>query len=170
MEELVAIAKIVKSRGLKGELVAELLTDFPERFEQLTDVVAVDQNDARRDLKIEKFWFQNDRVILKFNGFDSIEAAEVLRGSDICVNESEAVDLGEDEYFDWELEGCRVETLDGTNVGVVSGLMRNGGTEILVVKDGDKDHLIPFVSSICPEVDIEGKLIRIDPPDGLLEF
>ncbi|MBP6212931.1 MAG: 16S rRNA processing protein RimM [Pyrinomonadaceae bacterium] len=170
MEELVAIAKIVKSRGLKGELVAELLTDFPERFEQLTDVVAVDQNDARRNLKIEKFWFQNDRVILKFNGFDSIEAAEVLRDSDICVTESEAVDLGEDEYFDWELEGCRVETLDGTNVGVVSGLMRNGGTEILIVKDGDKDHLIPFASTICPEVDIDGKLIRIDPPDGLLEF
>ncbi|MBK9766536.1 MAG: hypothetical protein IPP63_05695 [Chloracidobacterium sp.] len=48
--------------------------------------------------------------------------------------------------------------------------MRNGATEILVVKGVEKDHLIPFAETICPEVDIENKLIRIDPPDGLLEF
>jgi 16S rRNA processing protein RimM len=170
MEELVAVARIVKTRGLQGELVAELLTDFPERFEQLGNVTGVMPDASTRDLKIEDFWFQNGRVVLRFAGFDTIERAEALRGCEVCVPESEAVELDEGEFFDWELEGCRVETLDGVDVGVVTGIMRNGGTEILVVKDGERDHLVPFAESICPEVDIENKLIRIDPPTGLLEF
>jgi 16S rRNA processing protein RimM len=170
VEELVAIAKIVRSRGLKGELVSDLLTDFPERFEHLERVTAIKPDGIKLDLKIEDFWFQNGRVVLKFVGFDLIEKAETLRGCEICVAESETVDLDTDEYFDWQLEGCTVETLDGTAVGEVTGVMRNGGTEILAVKNGETDHLIPFVEAICPEVDIENKLIRIDPPEGLLEF
>ena len=74
MEELVAIARIVKTRGIKGEVVAELLTDFPERFEGLTKVIGGARATAKRaDLKIEDHWFQKDRIVLKFAGFDSIE-------------------------------------------------------------------------------------------------
>ena len=170
MEELVAVARIVKARGLKGELAAELLTDFPERFEQLLDVTAVMPNASKLGLKIEKFWFQNGRVVLKFVGFDRIETAETLRGAEICIPESESVELGEGEYFDWQLAGCRVETLDGIAIGEVRELMRTGGTELLVVQGETKEYLIPFAAAICPEVDIENKLIRIDPPDGLLDF
>lgn len=170
MEELVAIAKIVKTRGLKGELAAELLTDFPERFENLDEVIAVRPDGSRLSLIIDDFWFQNGRVILRFAGYGSIEKSEELRGCEICVLESNAVELGDGEFFDWELQGCRVETLDAVDVGVVTEVLRNGGTEILVVKGEHKDHLIPFAAVICPEVDIENKLIRIDPPNGLLEF
>lgn len=170
MEELVAIAKIVKTRGLTGELVADLLTDFPERFSEVGDVTAVGPGGETAGLKLSDFWFQGGRVILRFAGYDTIEKAEALRNFEICVPESEAVELDDDEFYDWELQGCRVETLEGTEVGVVTELMRNGGTEILVVNGGEKDHLIPFAETICPEVDIENKLIRIDPPDGLLEF
>jgi 16S rRNA processing protein RimM len=170
MEDLVAIAKIVRTRGLKGELVADLLTDFPERFEDLTAVTAVRRDGSKLGLKLDDFWFQNGRVVLQFEGYGSIEMAETLRGSEICVPESEAVDLEDGEFFDWELQGCCVRMPDGTEIGVVSEVLRNGGTEILVVKAGDKDYLIPFAESICPAVDIEKKLIMIDPPEGLLEF
>ncbi len=170
MEELVAIAKIVKTRGLRGELVADLLTDFPDRFEQLETVIAVRPDGTTLELKLDDHWFQNERVILRFAGYGTIETAEVLRGCEICVPESDAVELADDEFFDWELHGCRVETLDGTSVGTVTEVLRNGGTEILVVDGGGKDHLIPFAETICPEVDIENKLIRIDPPEGLLDF
>jgi 16S rRNA processing protein RimM len=170
MEELVAIARLVKPRGLKGEMAADLLTDFPERFEGLTEVTAVEPNGSRLQLTIDDFWFQKDRVILRFAGYETIERAEELRGFEICVPETDAVELADDEFFDWELHGCRVETLGGVDVGIVIQVLRNGGTEILVVKSGDKDHLIPFADAICPEVDVENKLIRIDPPDGLLDF
>jgi len=109
-------------------------------------------------------------VILKFAGFDTVEIGETLRNVEICVPETEAVELNEDEFFDWELTGCKVETTDGTEIGEVTELMRTGGAELLVVKGEAKEYLIPFAIAICIEVDIENKLIRIDPPDGLLDF
>ena len=168
--ELVTIAKTVKTRGLRGELVADLLTDFPERFDNLTRVFAVCGNDKTTELELEKFWFQKGRVILKFKDIDSIEAAEKWRNCDICIPETEAVELETDEFFDWELEGCEVETVEGEKIGKVQELMRTGGTEILVVKGAEKEYLIPFAETICVEVDIENKLIKIDAPEGLLEF
>jgi len=169
-EELVAIAKIAKSRGLRGELVADVLTDFPERFDTLETVVALLPDGARRELKIERFFFQKGRIVFKFADFDSIEKAENLRGAEICVPESEVVELEDDEFFDWELEDCEVETIEGEKIGRVKELMRTGGTEILVVKGAEKEYLIPFAETICTEVDVEKKLIRVDLPEGLLEF
>ena len=168
--DLVAVARIVRTRGLKGEVVADILTDFPERFELLDLVTAVRDGGERFALKIEKFWFQNGRVILKFDGYDTVESGETLRNVEICVAESDTVDLKEDEYFDWQLAGCRVETIGGENIGEVRELMRTGGTELLVVAGETKEYLIPFANAICVELDIENKIVRIDPPDGLLEF
>lgn len=168
--DLVAVARIVRTRGLKGEVVADILTDFPERFELLDTVTAVREDGERVELKIEKFWFQNDRVILKFAGYDSVESGETLRDVEICVPESDTVHLEDGEYFDWQLSGCKVETLDGDAIGEVRELMRTGGTELLVVAGETKEYLIPFANAICVEVDIENKLIKVDPPEGLLEY
>lgn len=169
MNELVAIAKIAKPRGIKGEVAAAVLTDFPERFEGLEDVIAILENGERRELKIEEHWFQNERIVLKFARVDSVEAAEDLRNAEICVPESEAVELESDEFYDWQLEGCDVVTTDDVPIGNVRKLMRTGGTENLVV-DGEREYLIPFAESICIEVDVEKKRIVIDPPEGLLDF
>lgn len=172
MEEFVAIARTVRTRGLRGELVAEVLTDFPERFEETETVFAIKPDGAREQLKLENHWFQKNRVILKFAGFDSIEAAESLINCEICIPESEAVELEEGEFFDWELIDCAIETIEGETLGRVREVMRTGGTEILVVESAkqEKDYLIPFAEKICVEVDIENKLIKIDAPEGLLEF
>ena len=168
--DFVAIARIIKTRGVQGETVAEILTDFPERFENLERVFAVFEGKENSELEIEKYRFHQKRILLKFKGIDSPEEAEKLRGADICVPETEAVELEEGEFFDWELEGCQVETVEGKKLGVVKELMRTGGTEILVVTGAEKEFLIPFAETICTEVDIENKLIRVDAPEGLLEF
>ena len=169
MEDLVAIARVAKPRGLRGEMVAEILTDFPERFESVSAITAVLSDGATERLTLSDHWFQSGRVVLKFETIDRIEDAERFRNADICVNETEAVDLESDEYFDWQLEGCRVETVESETIGIVTSVMRTGATEILVVA-GEKEFLIPFAEAICTEVDIENKRIVIDPPDGLLEF
>ena len=170
MEELVAIAKIAKPRGLRGEVVADILTDFPERFDGLKDVIAVSANGTRTDLKIEDAWFQKGRVVLRFAGITAVEDAQALRDLEICIPESAVAELDEGEFFDWQLEGCEVETIEGEKIGTVREVMRTGGTELLVVENGAKEYLIPFAEAICTEVDIESKRIRIDPPEGLLEF
>lgn len=169
MSDLVAVARIAKPRGLKGEVVADILTDFPERFDGLKAVIAVMPDESRRELTLENHWFQSGRMVLKFAGINSIEDGETLRNAEICVPESDAVDLEEGEYFDWQLAGCRVVTVTGEEIGKVRELMRTGATEILVVV-GEKEYLIPFAEAICTEVDIENGIILIDPPEGLLEF
>ena len=168
--ELVAIAKVAKPHGIRGEVSADILTDFSERFDGLETVVALLPNGERRDLKIEDFRFQKNRVLLKFEGFDSMDSAETLRGAEICVHESDAVALEEGEFYEWQLEGCAVETIEGEKLGAVKELMRTGATEILVVAGAEKEFLIPFAEAICTEIDIENKIIRVDAPEGLLEF
>lgn len=169
VEDLVAIAKVAKPRGLRGEVVADILTDFPERFDGLEGVIAVMPDGERLDLKIEEHWFQQGRVVLKFAGRDSVESVEELRGCEICVTDAEAVELETDEFYDWQLTGCKVETLAGDAVGTVREVMRAGGSELLVV-DGEREYLIPFVAAICTDVDLEKKMIVIDPPEGLLDL
>jgi 16S rRNA processing protein RimM len=172
-EELVAVAKVVKVRGLRGEVAAELLTDFPERFEGLETLIAVRSDGRREVLALEEHWLQGARIILKFAGYDSIEAAAALVGCEMTVPEAERVELPEDEYYDWELEGCRVETVAGEHLGQVRGVMHSaaGANDLLVVEGAKgREHLIPMVEEICVEVDIKAGLIRIDAPEGLLEF
>src|SRR5438132_8574687 len=84
-DDLIVVAHIVKVRGLRGEVVADLLTDFPERFEKLTSLVGVAEDGTRRSLQIEEQWFHGDRLILRFAGFDRIEAAKELVGYDLAV-------------------------------------------------------------------------------------
>lgn len=172
-EELVAVAFIVKTRGIKGEVVADILTDFPERFEDVEELIAIHADGKRETLEVEDFWFQKDRIVFKFAGYDTPEAAQELVRCELAVSEDEIVELEEDEFYDWQLQGCRVETIDGKEIGVVREVIKASGNEVLAVdslKDAGRDYLIPFANAICIEVDARNKLIRIDPPDGLLEF
>lgn len=173
-EPLVAVARLVKTHGLNGAIVADLLTDFPDRFEGLERLIAVKQDGTREELKLEDYRLQPGRIVLKFAGYDSIDDAAALIGDEVAVPESERVTLSNDEYYDWELVGCRVETVQGDSVGSVCNIMHLAGGEVeLLEVESDTDrrkHLIPLVASICVEIDVERKLIRVDPPEGLLEF
>src|SRR5882757_3120004 len=95
-ESLVVIAHATRTRGLKGELVADLLTDFPDRFQGLKRLFAVAPGSEPWPIELENHWFQKDRVILKFAGYDTVEAASALVGHDFAVPESESVRLAED--------------------------------------------------------------------------
>ena len=163
-DDLVAVAVAVRTRGLRGEIVADLLTDFPERFEGLENLIGVAPDGTRTRLKLEEHWFQGARIILKFTGFDSIEAASALVGYEFAVHETERVELEEDEFYDWELAGCRVETVSGEQVGVVREVLRTGGVEVLVVVNDAtaREHLIPLAEEICVRIYVEDKLIRED--------
>ena len=168
--ELIAVAKAVRVRGLKGELVCELLTDFPERFGWVERLIGVAPSGERRWLALERHWLQKGRVVLKFEGYDTPEAAQGLVGWELTVPESEAVELEEGEYYDWQLVGCRVETVDKRIVGTVREVLHAGAAPVLVIRDErDRENLVPLAESICVEVDVGRKLIRVDAPEGLIE-
>lgn len=171
-EDPVVVARAVRTRGLKGEIIAELLTDFPERFEKVKTLIAISPGGDYRPVELEDHWFQKDRVILKFDGIDTIESAKELIGHNLAVPEAEKVSLPENHYYDWELEGCDVRTTTKESLGKVKGVMRTGGVELLVVANEDetRDYLLPLADSIVLEINPKEKYIVVDPPDGLLDL
>jgi 16S rRNA processing protein RimM len=169
--DLVVIARVARTRGLRGEVVADLYTDFPERFADLDRVIAIAPDGSRRSLQIEEHWFHGNRVILKFADYDSIDDAKALSGYQIAVPEEERVELPADHFYEWELVGCRVESLEGALIGLVSEVMKTGGVEVLLITgDAGREYMVPMAHDICVGIDIAQKRIRIDPPEGLLEL
>ncbi len=169
--EDVVIARIAKARGIKGEVSCSVETDFPERFEGLEEVTVWMPVGERLRLRIEDYWFHKDRVIFKFEGYDTMSAAEQLVGGRLVVSESEALELDEDEFYEYQLIGLNAVIPSGEIIGRVIKLLRTGGTDVLVIEGADgKEILVPFADHICGEVDIEAGRIVIEPPDGLLEL
>ena len=169
-DDLIVIARAVRTHGLKGEIVAELLTDFPERFEDVEELVLVSPSGEKRPGELEGFWFQKGRVVLKLAGYDDVDQAKSLVGYDFAVPDSERVPLEEDEFYDWELEGCTVK-VDDKNIGQVRSVLKTGGAEILVISDDSgKEQLVPLAAEIVVKIDTAARVILIDPPEGLLEL
>ncbi|MCI0335967.1 MAG: ribosome maturation factor RimM [Acidobacteria bacterium] len=170
-EELISIARIVRPQGRRGEVIAELLTDFPERFAKL-DVALVKLSSGQISrLRLETSWFHQGRIVLKFAGCDSISQAEELRDAQLFVTREQLVELPLDTYYDFDLVDCEVVTTGGELIGRVTDVQRYGAAPLLAVQDEERrEHLIPFVLSICLEIDISRKRITVNPPEGLLEL
>jgi 16S rRNA processing protein RimM len=167
---LVVVARAVRTHGLKGEIVAELLTDFPERFDDLDELILVSPSGERTLGQLEDFWFQKERVVVKLAGYDDVDRAKGLVGYDFAVPEADRVRLESDEFYDWELEGCTVKVGD-KSIGQVRSVMKTGGAEILVINDeAGREQLVPLAEPIVVEIDTAAKTIVIDPPEGLLEL
>jgi 16S rRNA processing protein RimM len=170
LDDLIAIARVVKTRGIRGEVAADLLR-ISGAVRGLETLVAISPDGSRRSLAIEEYWFHGNRVVLKFPGYDSIDAAKELVGWSWQCPRKNASSCRKINSYEWELVGCRVETTDEKIVGHVKGIMRTGGVEILVVSDdAGREFLVPMASDICVKVDVEQKFIQIDPPEGLLEL
>lgn len=167
----VVIARIVKARGVRGEIACSIETDFPARFASSSNATVRMPDGTRLALTIEKHWFHQGRVIVKFEGYDTMTAAETLVGACLVIPEGDEFQLDDDQFYERRLIGSMVITTAGKEVGRVTRLMRTGGTDLLVIEgNGGREHLVPFANAICPEVDLVAKRITIDPPDGLLDL
>lgn len=170
--QLVTIARIVRPQGIRGEVIADLETDFPERFADLDTVYLCSEKGSVTEVGLEDFWFHKGRVVLKLEGYDSRNAAEALRNYTIRIDEDALVELPEDTYYEFDLIGCSVLRVDAGReipVGVVEGLMPTGSVPNLIVRGKEgREYLIPFANAICREVDTSNKRILITPPEGLL--
>ena len=146
------------------------MTDRPERFEGLSGCVLWDASrDERQARRISTARRHGDVVLVRFEGDDSPDEAERLVGRLLAVPESEALPLEPGQFYPWQLEGARVITEDGRDVGRVRRI-ESGAQDLWVVADRDREHLIPAVPEIVLEVDVKAGRVVIRPPDGLLEL
>lgn len=167
----VVIARIVKPHGVHGEVACDIETDFPERFDINNEVRLRARDGSSLNLLIEKKRFVKDRVLLKFRGYDTMDAARALVGAGLVIDESDRKPLEPDEFYQHELLGTEAVTSDGTLLGIVRDLLSTGAAPLLVIENERKDEiLIPFTSEICVDVDLKARRIIVDPPPGLLEL
>ncbi|HYL11020.1 MAG TPA: ribosome maturation factor RimM [Candidatus Acidoferrales bacterium] len=183
----VTLARILRPRGTRGEVAAEILTDFPERLTKLREVFLWDGANAASRAVVRKCWLSSSRggqAIFLFEGVDSIAAAEQLRGLEVQVPLAERVKLPTGRYYISELVGCEVFELATTpatarattpattspeRIGTVRDVQL-AGTPLLVVESPQGELLIPLAEEICTRVDTLARRIEVVLPEGLREL
>ncbi len=154
-------------------MAAEILTDFPERFQQLPSVFLEVPGQAPQRVSLDRAWPHKGRIILKFSGTDSIDSAERLRGLQVFIPWEQRAPLPPHHYYLFELQGCRVIwERQGQEIGTVTEVESTGGADVLHVRrsDGKSDVLIPLAQEICTRIDLASRTIVIDPPEELLDL
>jgi 16S rRNA processing protein RimM len=170
IEGWVPVGRLRRTRGNRGELIGEIYSSQPGRAEKLSDVI-LDLGGRRRAARVERIWSHGEHPVFKFEGIDSISDAELWQGADVLVPEVDRAGAGEGEYSHADLIGCRVEGAAGEPLGVVKGVEEHGGPALLRMEAPDgREILVPFARSICREIDVAAKRIRVHLPDGLLEL
>jgi 16S rRNA processing protein RimM len=189
IEEWVWLARIRRPQGRKGEVFADILTDFPERFAErrqlwlLAEGVSAGAGSAEpgrkppapREVELAAHWLHKGGVVLHFAGVDSISAAETLNGLVVALPWSERAPLREEEFYIGDLIGCTlVDVATATEpvvVGEIEEVDRTAGpVALLVVRGVAGEVLVPFAKSYLRHIDIEGKRVEMALPQGLIEL
>ncbi len=166
----IAIARIARTRGNRGEVLADLYTDFPERFDSLREVWLAFADGSRERLIVEETWAHKRRQVLKFAGTDSISSAERLVGAWVEVEASQAMVLPEGTYYDHELVGCIVRNSEGQELGVVAEILRIAGNSLIIVRGDRGEIMIPAAGGYYKKVSVGQRLIVVDLPEGLMDL
>lgn len=175
----VHLARLIRPQGRRGEAIAEILTDFPERFGETRNAFLWrGEGIPPAAIIIEQSWLHKGKVVLKIAGVDSISAAEGLRGAEVVVPAAERVTLAQDSVYIGDLIGCEVVDLHAAGdsnrvvVGTIRDVVKQERTaDLLIVagKDGG-EYEIPFAKAYLARVDLEGRRVEMKLPAGMLEM
>lgn len=161
-----AIARITAPIGLKGEVKAQILSDFPERFSRLRTVYVGDELTPCEVLSTRV----KDRVVyMRFKGYDTVEAAKALRGQLVRIPVAEAVPLPEDHYYWHQIIDLEVWTIGGEYVGKIVDILERPANDVYVVEGKRGEILLPAIEDVVKKVDLERRRMIIEPMPGLLD-
>jgi len=173
-QQFVAIARIVRPQGRRGEVLADILTDFPEKFAQRKQLwLAADGESHRRECALENHWLHKGRIVLKFAGVDSISDAESLKGMLVEIPRELRSELEPGSAYVSDLIGSTVidtSQSQSRKIGVVVDIQQGAGTApLLIVHDRRTDYEIPFAAEYFVRFDATNKLIEMKLPEGMLD-
>jgi 16S rRNA processing protein RimM len=159
------IGKVLAPWGLRGEVKIEILTDWPDRFARLERVYL---GEERRPYVLERFRRHKGQAILTLGDCERREAADRLRGQFIQIPVEEAMPLGEDEHYEYQIVGLGVWTREGEYLGQVREVLHTGANDVYVVRGEGREILIPAIEEVVLEVDLEGGRITVELMEGLM--
>ena len=189
----VQVARVLRPRGNKGEVAAELFTDFPARLSSMKSIFLRKDTGEPRRIGLQNFWIDRNHPgqgVFHFEGCGSISEAESLRGLDVLLPIEERVELPAGQYFVTDLMGCTVLELSNTEAKLASpacaaeeaprvlGTVRDvffpgeglAGTPLLQVETSAGEVLIPLAEEICTRIDVAARRIEARLPEGLIDL
>lgn len=176
------LARIRCPQGRKGEVFAEILTDFPEKFAERKRLWLVNPSAPEieiREMELSGYWLHKGGMVLHFSGVDSITAAEAFSGLLVAIPRTERSQLGEDEAYISDLIGCTLfDVADVGSAGAQSAVVgciedvdrTSGPVALLVVRRGSEEVLVPFAKSYLRRMDLVAKRIEMELPEGLIHL
>jgi 16S rRNA processing protein RimM len=174
------LARIRRPQGRKGEIFADILTDFPEKFAErrqlwlLPENVSVGRALTPRQVTLVNHWLHKGGVILHFSGVNSISDAETLAGLIVAIPRTQRATLAEDETYIGDLIGCTlVDTTpaEPTVVGEIEDVDRTAGSvALLVVRGSTGEILVPFAKTYVRKIDIQTRRVEMALPEGLADL
>jgi 16S rRNA processing protein RimM len=164
--DLVAIGRVVKPQGRKGEILVEPFSDRPDRFPTLRAAYIPGPGGGSREVKVQSCWPHKGRFVLKLEGVDSIDEAEGYRGLELRIGEEDLAALPSGSYYHHQLKGLRVEDSGGRSLGVAAELMETGGeSPVLVVRGAGGELLIPLAEDFVRRVDLAAGRMVVAVPE-----
>ncbi|OBJ87833.1 ribosome maturation factor RimM [Mycobacterium gordonae] len=168
------VGRVAKAHGISGELVVDVRTDDPDvRFAPGATLRARKPRNPGpvRSYVVESARPHGARLLVRLAGVDDRDGADAMRGSLFVIDSEELPPIDEpDTYYDHQLEGLRVRTKAGQEIGVVAEVLHTNGGELLSVRSESGEVLVPFVSAIVTSVSLDDGTLEIEPPDGLLDL
>ncbi|WP_375484372.1 ribosome maturation factor RimM [uncultured Mycobacterium sp.] len=166
------VGRVVKAHGVTGEVVVDVRTDEPDTRFAPGSVLRAKGSDDERSYVVDAARPHGGRLLVRLAGVADRDAADALRGSLLVIDSVDLPPIDDpDEYYDHQLEGLRVRTTTGQDIGTVTEVLHTAAGELLAVnRDDAGELLVPFVSAIVTSVSLESRTVEIDPPEGLLEL
>ena len=163
--DLVAIGRVVKPQGRKGEVLVESFSDRKDRFPSLRAVYLADEGGPAREVKVMDCWPHKGRFVVKLDGVDSIDEAEALRGAELRIGEEDLESLPSGSYYHHQLRGLTAVDEAGGELGRVEDILETGAeAPVLVVKGRKGEVLVPLAETFIRNVDLEaGRVVVVIP-------
>jgi 16S rRNA processing protein RimM len=169
-DDMVLVGRIARAHGNRGQVIVDPVTDFPEDRFKAGSVLSVRRGGITERLEVEHVRFHRGRPIIGLVGIDTMNAAEALSGMELRVGVDALAPLPAGSYYHHDLIGCSVETPRGERIGRVTAVEGDAAGSRLVVEGSSGEVLIPMAEGICLGVDLAGRKIVAELPEGLLDL
>jgi 16S rRNA processing protein RimM len=166
---LIAVGRIVRAQGRRGEVRVEPLTDAPERLRELRECWLVPPAAGERHA-VEAVWFQGRVPVVKLAGSATLTDAQALVGRLVTIPRAAVRRLPPDRYYAFDLVGCAVETPEGASLGTIAEVAAGPEHDYWTVQQGGRTWLLPAVVAIVERVDLPARRVLVRPPEGLVEL
>ncbi len=165
----IAIARIIKERGITGEVIARPLSGPAVQIPAGANVQVSFANSRKECLKVRTVRHDRGALLISFYGVSTREHAAEFRQATIEIDRTQLPELAEHEYYHHQIIGLTVVTADGEELGTILGIMETGGADVYIVHGRGRECLIPAVRDVIENIDLSSGIMTVTPLEGLLD-